>query len=423
MRKWLFRVGLVVILVGAGAAGYQPTMQYWKLRNQPQWRTGNVSQGDVIAVVNSTGTIKPVLSVQVGSFVSGPIEEVVGNFNQEVKAGDTLARIDPRIYEAERKRATAALATARADVRRIEALLQQASNDESRALTLRAEDARFISDTEMDQYRFNKQSLEAQREVALASVAQAEATLENASANVGYTTIKAPVDGIIIDRKMDPGQTLAAQFQTPELFIVAPQMREKMHVYASVDEADIGLIRAAKEAGQPVHFTVDAYPEDLFQGTIEEIRFSSTELQNVVTYPVIVAAPNPDLKLLPGMTASISFRVAERQAVIKIPNAALRFYPQKQYVRKEDLAILEGTNWDQETSTESSDTATLSAEEKTLARRRRNRRHVWVQQQDQLKAVEVTTGLSDSKFTELISGDLADGMSVVIGLDTKRPGT
>jgi HlyD family secretion protein len=174
MKKWWFRMGLVVVLVGAGAAGYRPTMQYWKLRNQPQWRTANVSRGDVIAVVNSTGTIKPVLSVQVGSFVSGPIEEVVGNFNQEVQAGDTLARIDPRIYEAERKRATAALANARAEVRRIEALLKQASNDESRALTLRAEDARFISDTEMDQYRFNKQSLEAQREVALASVAQAE---------------------------------------------------------------------------------------------------------------------------------------------------------------------------------------------------------------------------------------------------------
>ena len=423
MKKWIIRLAVLATVVVAGAAGYQPAVRYWNQRNQPQWRTADVLRGDVIAVVNSTGTIKPVLSVQVGSFVSGPIEEVVGNFNQEVKAGETLARIDPRIYEAERKRATAALANARADVRRIEALLKQASNDEARALNLRAEDQRFISDTEMDQYRFNKQSLEAQREVALASVSQAEAMLENATANVGYTTITAPVDGIIIDRKIDPGQTLAAQFQTPELFVVAPQMREKMHVYASVDEADIGLIRAAKETGQPVHFTVDAYPEDLFQGSIEEIRFSSTELQNVVTYPVIVAAPNPDLKLLPGMTASISFRVAERKDVIKIPNAALRFYPQKQYVRAEDLAILEGTNWEQETANESTETTTLSAEEKTLARRRRNRRHVWVQDQGKLKAIEVVTGLSDSKFTELVSGELPAGASVITGLETKRPGT
>src|SRR5262249_52037125 len=147
-------------------------------------------------------------------------------------------------------------------------------------------------------------------------------------AQLRYTNIKAPVDGIIINRKIDPGQTLAAQFQAPELFVVAPDMRTKMYVHASVDEADIGLIHEAQRKDLPVTFTVDAYPDDLFEGMIEEIRLSSTTTQNVVTYPVIVAAPNPDLKLLPGMTASISFEVNRRADIIKIPNSALRYFPQ-----------------------------------------------------------------------------------------------
>ena len=147
---------------------------------------------------------------------------------------------------------------------------------------------------------------------------------------------------MVINRKIDPGQTLASQFQTPELFIVAPDMRKKMHIHALVDEADIGLIRQAQQEQKKVIFTVDAYLDDLFEGVVEEVRLSSTTTQNVVTYPVIVAAPNPDLKLLPGMTANISFQVEERQEVIKIPNAALRFYPKPEQVREEDRQLLEG---------------------------------------------------------------------------------
>jgi len=417
IRFWHILLVVIVVLGIAGGFGSQFATAYWKQLYQPKWRTEKVVTGSIVAVVNSTGTVKPVLSVQVGSFVSGPIDEVIGNFNDEVTVGQVLARIDPRIYEAERKRAAAGLATAVAEVKRIDALLSQAANDLRRAEGLRAENERFISESEMDQYRYAKMSLGAQKELAEASVRQAEATLENAEANVGYTTITSPVDGIIIDRKIDPGQTLAAQFQTPELFIVAPQMREKMHIYASVDEADIGLIRQAQEAGMPVHFTVDAYRDDLFEGAIEEIRFSSTELQNVVTYPVIVAAANPDLKLLPGMTASISFRVDERESINKLPNAALRFYPQKQFVREKDHALLEGTNWEQDSA--SDDAVEMSAEEKAAARRRRNRRHVWVVEGDKLRAVEVVTGLSDSRHTELVSGDLKDGDSVVIGVQGK----
>ncbi len=209
-------------------------------------------------------------------------------------------------------------------------------------MALRAKNENFLSDAERDQLQFNRMSLEAQLDVAKATVEQAEASLKNAQANLDYTRITSPVDGIVIDRKISPGQTLASSFQTPQLFVVAPRMREKMHVHALIDEADIGLIRAAQKQRLSVEFTVDAYLDDLFQGTIEEIRFSSTSTQNVVTYPVIVAAANLDLKLLPGMTASLSFRVDERKHVIKIPNAALRFFPESKYVREADRKLLEG---------------------------------------------------------------------------------
>lgn len=411
---------LFVLLLGIGGwFGYKPLAEMQAKRATPNWRTAEVKRGRVVSVVNSTGTVKPVLSVQVGSFVSGPLVEVLGEFNQEVKMGDVLARIDPRLIAAERKRAAANHATTEGEVKRVEALLQQAKNNEARALALREENEDFISQNELDQFKFAKMSLDAQLEISKASVKQAEAALENAETNVGYTTIKAPVDGIIIDRKIDPGQTLQSGFQTPELFVVAPGMREKMHVYASVDEADIGLIRVAEKHGRPVHFTVDAYPDDLFEGKIEEVRFSSTELQNVVTYPVIVATANPDLKLLPGMTASISFRVEERLDVVKIPNAALRFYPQKKHVRKEDQKLLEGTDWETENKTDEPDVM-LSAEEKAEARKSRNKRHVWVAEGTLLKAVAVVTGLSDSKFTELVSGDIAVDTKLVTGINPKK---
>lgn len=409
---------VLLLLVGAGVAAYQPMVKYWKDRNQPKWRQAETTRGTLLAVVNSTGTVKPVLSVHIGSFVSGPIEDLFVDFNQEVKKDQVLAKIDPRIYNAAVSRDKAFLATAEAEVARAHAQLQQAKNNEGRAIALNEEDEEFVSDMELDQLRFNRMALEAALEAAQASVKTAQANLDNSTANLNYTEIRSPVDGMIIDRKIDPGQTLAAQFQTPELFIVAPDMRNKMHVYASVDEADIGLIRNAQERGRPVHFTVDAYPEDLFTGTIEEIRFSSTETQNVVTYPVVVAAPNPDLKLLPGMTAAISFRVDERHDVVKIPNAALRFYPDVKYVRKEDQKLLEGTDWDKSEADE--DTGALSAEEKAEARKKQNRRHVWIVEGDKLRALEVTIGLSDSKFTELAEGNLQSGTKLVTGIEPRQ---
>lgn len=418
MRTFLRVLLGLAILGGLGAAAYRPAMDYWAKRNRPIWRTAKVDHGGLIAVVNSTGSVKPKLQVSIGSFVSGPILDLYCEFNQEVKKGDLLARIDPLIYDANVARDQASLANREAEVFRVKALLQQAMNDEKRAIALRMEDESFIAQAEMDKVKFARMSQEAQLKVALAAVDQAKATLDNSVANRNYTEIRSPVDGIVINRKIDPGQTLAAQFQTPELFIVAPDMRKEMHIHASVDEADIGLIQAAQEKKYPVTFTVDAHRETLFEGTIHEIRLSSTTTQNVVTYPVLVAAPNPDLKLLPGMTASISFQVDHRENVIKIPNAALRFYPLAKHVRPADLPILEGnvqasTTDDQEAQqTENS----LSAIERAQMRKERNRRHVWITEGEFLKAVEVITGLSDSQFTEMVSGSLKKGDLLVTGI-------
>lgn len=415
LLKWVIILGLFGLAVWGAS---MQAMSYWKERTRVRFQDGEVSRGTIVAVVNSTGTIKPVRSVQVGAFVSGPIEEIHVDFNAEVKKGDLLATIDPRLYIANVDRDKANLATREAEVLRVEALLQQAKNDEARSKKLRAESQDFISDAEMDQFKFNRMSLEAQLAVAKTSIQQAQASLDNSNANLEYTKITAPVDGVIIDRKVDPGQTVASQFQTPELFTVAPDMRKEMQVYASVDEADIGLITDAQSTGQPVRFTVDAYPDDLFEGKIAQIRRNSTTTQNVVTYPVIVSAPNPELKLLPGMTASLSFQVGQVKDVLRVPNTALRFYPKVEQVRPEDRPLLEGSAVASPTE-ETTDIA-RSAEEKAEIRRRRFRRHVWVQDGELLRAVAVQTGLSDSSFTEVVSGDLAEGRKVVIGIQPNR---
>ncbi len=417
MKRLLKFLAVLLVLAAIGAGLYIPAAKYWKERNRPQWRKEKVEQGDIISVINVTGQVKPVLSIEVGSFVSGPIVDLRVEFNQEVKADELLAVVDPKLYEANVKRDKANVKSRKADVDRIRAQLHLAERNLGRAKELKSEDPNFISEAETDQMVADFESLEAQLELAIAAVEQAEANLITSETNLAYTQIKAPEDGMIIDRRIDPGQTLAASFQTPVLFIVAPKMREKMHIHASVDETDIGSIRRAKSQQLPVVFTVDAYPEDLFEGNIEEVRYSSTSTQNVVTYPVIIGAPNPDLKLLPGMTASISFQVDDRKDVVKIPNAALRFYPQPHRVREQDRKLLEGAaTAPEEDGTED---FVLSAKQRVEARRKRNLRHVWVVDGELLKAIEVEVGLSDNRWTELVAGEVTDGMELVTREEAK----
>lgn len=420
MLKLLLKALVVLcVLAGIGYFGYPPIAKSIADRNKPRWRTGKVEKGAITAVVNATGTIKPVKSVQVGSFVSGPIQDLYVEFNQDVKQDEILARIDPRLFAANVARDKAVLATQVAEVTRVEALLQRAVNDEERAAKLERRNEDFISQSELDEVKFNRMALDAQLIIAKASVEQAKASLTNSQANLDYTEIRSPEDGMIIDRKVEPGQTLAAQFQTPELFVVGVGMREKMLIFADVDESEIGLIRKAAEDKRPVSFTVDAYPDDLFEGLIEEVRFSSATTQNVVTYPVVVGAPNPDLKLLPGMTANLSFQVNRREDAVKIPKAALRFYPpDPKYVHPDDRAILEGEGKTQSENLEEEQESIgdAPASDRVASNVKSRRRHLWFVDGDFLRAVEVQIGISDHQFSELVSGSVSDGKELITGL-------
>ncbi|MGN6133930.1 MAG: efflux RND transporter periplasmic adaptor subunit [Aureliella sp.] len=421
-RRTLRGLAILTLLVGLGAAAYFPGAAYLRERNRPKFRFQTVEVGWLTQNVNSTGTVEPVQRVTVGATASGPIAELLVDFNDRVQKDQLLARIDPRIYQPMVERDEALMQTREAEVLRAQARLQQAINDERRALELRKVRADFISETEVDQLKFNRLVQEAELSVAKTAVEQARANLDNSRANLEYTEIRSPVDGIIIDRKVDVGQTIAAQFQTPELFVVAPRMDEEMHIYAAVDEADIGLIRQARDSGQPVRFSVDAYPDRVFdQGKILQIRLSSTEKQNVITYPVVVATPNTDLMLLPGMTANLSFQITHKEGIVKIPNAALRFYPPKRdWVHPEDRPILDGI--EEANTSHSSQTAQMqnrSAAERAELARQRDRRHVWVSRDGYLRAIAVVTGISDNRMTEMVEGQLREGDKLVVGEQPK----
>jgi HlyD family secretion protein len=292
-------------------------------------------------------------------------------------------------------------------------MLQQAKNDERRGAELSAGKDGFISQAELDQFKFQRMMRDAELQVSQTNVQQARALLDNSQANLTYTEILAPCDGIVIDKKIDVGQTLAAQFQTPEMFVVAPEMDQRMYIYASVDEADIGLIRKAQDAEETVRFTVDAYPDELFdRGKIVQVRLSSKEEQNVITYPVIVETPNTDMKLLPGMTANLSFQINKRENVKKIPNAALRFYPPRERVHPDDRKILDGFDEQKQLS---EIPKMMSADEKSQSTKALTKRHVWIQDGKFLRAKPVKIGISDNRFTELLEGDLAPSTPLVVG--------
>lgn len=416
MRRLLTWLIIVGVVVGGLVAAAGPMAVWWKQKFATKYTTAQVTRGRVETVVNSTGTIKPVRSVSVGAFTSGPISDIYVDYNSPVKKDAMLARIDPKLFKAAVDRDQALLLTQKAEQKRVEALLQQAKNNEERARKLMAVNKDYLSDTESDQYYFARMTAEAQVNLAKASVAQAEATLKNSEANLGYTEIRSPVDGIVIERKVDPGQTVAASFQTPELFIVAPDMEKHMHVFASVDEADIGLIRTAQEKGKAVKFTVDAYPGDLFEGKIYQIRKSSTTTQNVVTYPVVIETPNPDLKLFPGMTANISFEIEAKNNVLRLPAAALRFLPTAAQVREGDRRYLE-----ESTDDPTKVTQVKSAAEKADQSRKRQFRVVWVQNGEFLQAVPITLGLIENQYAEIVGGDLVEGQAVVTGIETAPP--
>lgn len=320
-----------VALIAAAAVGWH----YWSKRNSaPEYLTSKVERGDIVASVSASGTLNPVKSVSVGSQVSGQIKELLVDYNSRVRQGDIVARINPQTYESRVQEAEANLQAARASV-----LSAQSELNRQRVTTLNLErdlkrkrellEKNFISAAEFDT---NQATYEAQAAVyassqaqvanAQAQVKQREALLYSARTELEKTIIRAPVDGTVIKRSVEPGQTVAASLQAPELFIIAQDLTA-MQVEVSVDEADVGRIHEGQEAT----FTVDAFPGQTFRGEVMQVRKASLVVQNVVTYVVVVSASNRDQSLLPGMTANVRIVTARRENALKVPNAALRFRP------------------------------------------------------------------------------------------------
>ena len=413
--KWFLILAVIgAVLAGAGFAA----MKYLKSQSVPRFTTATATTGKIETVVNSTGPIKPVQSVSVGSFVSGPILEIKVDFNDTVKKGQLLALIDPRLPQAALDREKAAFDTQEAELKRIRAQLNQAKANENRAINLRKTNPDYLSEQEMDQLKFGRLAYEAQEIVALANIEAARAGVKNAEANVAYTKVTSPVDGIVIDKKVEPGQTVVSSFQIAEMFIIAPEMEQHMHVFASVDEADIGHIIKAQAENRRVTFTVDAYPDDMFTGKIFQVRQNATTTQNVVTYPVVIEAPNPGLKLKPQMTANVSFQIDAREKVTRIPAAALRFVPPDHLIRPEDKQYVSlKTKKDPKEGEEK-----LSAERRAEEAKAKNKRVVWVADGPMVKAIPVTIGLQDGQWAELVAGEVTPDQALVTGLegDTRR---
>ena len=310
---------LVLLILAAGISAYG----YYTFRTTefiPEISTVAVTKGDIVDTVGATGALEAVTTVQVGSQVSGIIQELYVDYNSIVREGDVLMRLDPSLFQTQIEQARANLLRAEADTERL-----RVSVDDARIQLTRAEDLvrrELIPDTEFEAAQVNLRSAEAQLKSAEAQVIQAQASLNQNEVNLGHTVIHAPIDGIVISRLVDMGQTVAASLQAPELFVIAADLT-KMRVIANIDESDVGRIRP----NQRVTFTVDAYPVEEFKGSVSQIRLEPVVQQNVVTYATVIDAPNPDLKLKPGMTATISLEIARRENVVRIPSAALRFRP------------------------------------------------------------------------------------------------
>lgn len=464
---------LTVVLLGAG--GYY-AYQRFAVAEAPkiEYRTQPVERARLTATVTASGTLSPVKTVAVGSQVSGRIVELFADFNSEVKKGDVIARIDPSLFQSDLMKTKASYKSSQAAVTRAIADRENARINLERARQLFAD--KVAPQAEVDAadaaYKVAKASVES----AQAALAVSKAAIDTADVNLLYTTILSPIDGVVISRDVSVGQTVAASLSAPQLFSIAEDLKA-MEVHTNVAESDVGALKQDMK----VRFTVDAYPNERFFGTVAQIRNSPLTLQNVVTYDAVVRVDNDALKLRPGMTASVTFIVDERRDALAVPNAALRFTPSDPKIaalapkpeggkrggkRGEDFgeAKTEGPEakaedaktdavdakaeaadakaeikTDAKADAQAVDTKAVDAkagdakledakaeapadESKGERRRRRrqsseldNNRTVWVMVDGQPKPVQVQIGISDGSMTEIVGGELTEGMQVIVG--------
>jgi HlyD family secretion protein len=396
LRGWLIGAGLLAL---AGLAiAYLSGGEDEAIR----FRTTEAQTGDLTVIVTATGQLKPVNQVDVGTEVSGTIESVLVDYNDHVSAGQVLARLDTAKLEAQALQSKAALASARARVKEMEATVVETRLKSERCRRL-AEKS-LCSREDLDTAQAAHLRAQAQQADALAKVAEAEAKLSLDETNLEKAVIRAPIDAIVLERQVEPGQTVAASLQTPVLFTLAEDLRQ-MELHVDVDEADVGQVRE----GQAAIFSVDAYPRRSFPARITQVRFAPRTVEGVVTYETLLSVDNTDLSLRPGMTATAEITVKTVEDALLVPNAALRFTPPVTAAREPQNG---GGLFSRLLIRRPAEKAeTLSGKPATGSRQQ-----VWVLRDGRPVAVPVTVGVSDSRQTQILDGALAAGMPVIVDM-------
>lgn len=370
---------LAAVLLAATGVGWQ---QLRGSKAEAVYRTGKAERGDIASTVTSSGTINPVVTVTVGTPVSGIIKELYADYNSQVKKGQVIAQIDPATYRALVEQSQGSYLSAQANLDKAKVTLVDAERTLKRYQNLVKDGSVAVSD--YDTYATAAASARAAVTAARGSVGQAKGSYDQAKTNLAYTTITSPVDGIVISRAVEVGQTVTASMSTPTLFTIAQDLT-KMQISATVDESDIGKIH---EGGNAT-FTVDAYPETHFSGVVTQVRNAATTVSNVVTYSVMVAVDNSELKLKPGMTANVTFVAESRQGALKIPTAALRFRPKTADGKSVEAGRLEA-----------------------------GQKRLYVLTNGKPEPVIVTVGIGNDKETEVTGGNLPEGTEVIIEAST-----
>ena len=400
LKKYLI-IALVVILAVAAVI-------IWKTAGKTtatQYKTEQVRRGELTVIVTATGTLQPTNTVSVGSELSGITKSVEGNYNDRVKIGQVLARLDTSKLEAQLTQSKAALESAKAKV-----LQTQATVAETRAKLSQFQKVRELSNgkvpsqSEMDAAEAALERAKANAASAAADVSQAQAALQANETDLSKSIIRSPINGVVLTRNIEPGQTVAASFQAPVLFTLAEDLKQ-MELHVNVDEADVGKV----QVGQKATFSVSAYPNRTFEARITQARYASTTTSGVVTYETVLKVDNPDLSLRPGMTATADITVKKVENAILVPSAALRFTPPVQQGKKSSTGLVGALLPRPPSGTQQRNDTTINGKQQ----------RVWILTKGQLSPVSITTGATSGLMTEILAGDIQPGMEVVVDIITE----